>query len=142
MYSGTPPVATIEMVNFRGSNRRLAVWALLAGLLLRALTPAGYMPAASNSGSLFALCPEQLPPGFVLPGATNGHEHHHGSAEDGASSETDSCQVGHMLSSAAAIGEPDPGEPFSFGAPVVSVQPAVPLRSAASFVLRSRGPPA
>ncbi|MGB5489483.1 MAG: hypothetical protein WBM76_01525 [Woeseiaceae bacterium] len=129
-------------MKIRVSTRHLAVWALLAGLALRAVTPLGYMPAAFGSGSLFALCPGQLPPGFVLPGATNDHEHHHHSTDDTSSSEPDSCQMGHLLSSAAAIGEIDRAETVFLQHADVAEQPATPSPSAARLVIRSRGPPA
>jgi len=129
-------------VFFRPDIRNLAVWALVAGLLLRAATPLGYMPGSVGSGLLFELCPGQLPAGFVLPGATSGHEHHHHSTGDDAPAEPDTCQIGHLLSSAAAVGEFDSSEPVSFEPAVVTTKPAARAHSAAQFVRRSRGPPA
>jgi hypothetical protein len=70
---------------------------MLCGLVLRALTPVGYMPASAGSGLLFELCPDQLPVGVTL--ATPGHEHHahHHESEEASS---DACDLGHMLASA------------------------------------------
>ena len=38
---------------------------LSAALLLRAVSPAGYMPAAAGTGLLFEFCPEGIPAGFM-----------------------------------------------------------------------------
>lgn len=77
---------------------------LLAGLLIRALTPLGYMPAAEGSGLLFELCPDQMPAGFVLQSKDSSARHHHhtNSDEGQQSTEPDQCQVGHLLFSAMA----------------------------------------
>jgi len=89
---------------FCSAFKRSAVFVLLAGLLLRALTPLGYMPAAPSSGLLFELCPDQVPPGFVLQDAgKSAHHHHHGNSDDARpGTETDQCQIGHLLFSAVA----------------------------------------
>lgn len=91
---------------FCSAHKRFAVLVLFSGLLLRALTPLGYMPAAPGSGLLFELCPDQIPPGFVLQDAGNSahhHHHHHGNSDDAPpSTEPDQCQIGHLLFSAVA----------------------------------------
>jgi len=88
----------------RTSNKQLIAIALLAGLVLRAVTPLGYMPAAPGSGLLFELCPDQLPAGVEMQvSATSAHHHHHGNTDDGATdAEPDRCQIGHLLFSAVA----------------------------------------
>jgi hypothetical protein len=78
--------------------------ALLAGLLLRAMTPLGYMPASPGSGLLFELCPDQLPAGFVVQDSgTTAHHHHQGDSDNASTdAEPDQCQIGHLLFSAVA----------------------------------------
>jgi len=129
----------------RPAIRHFAVWTLLAGLLLRAATPVGYMPGSAGSGLLFELCPGQLPAGFVLPGAQQGHDHHnhagHG-ADDTRQAEPDTCQMGHLLSSAVAVGDVDTSESVSFEPAIIATQAANRVRSTARLVHRSRGPPA
>ena len=70
---------------------------LLCGFVIRALAPAGYMPATAGSGLLFELCPDQLPVGVSF--AASGHDHHahHHESEEAAS---DACDLGHILASA------------------------------------------
>ncbi len=103
VFHGDFGPASLNPVMLRSALRHTAVFVLLAGLLLRAATPLGYMPAASGSGFLFELCPGQLPAGFVLPGQSAAHEHHHHGVEDNSSVEPDSCPIGHLLSSTATV---------------------------------------
>jgi hypothetical protein len=114
---------------------------LLAGLILRAATPAGYMPAAPGSGLLFELCPGQLPVGVSLPG-TNSHNHHHHSAEDDSQSEPDRCQMGHLLSSVVAVDDALAEESLRFEAADITIPPPAAKPSALLSAYRSRGPPA
>ena len=84
--------------------RRKPALLLVAALLLRAVIPAGYMPAAVGSGLWFELCPEGLPAEFaeLLTGDTA--HHHHGDADsENAGDDAHQCAVGHMLLSAAAM---------------------------------------
>ena len=60
----------------RADFTRYPALALTAALVLRALMPLGYMPAAPGSGLLFELCPDQLPPGISM--AHGAAHHHHG----------------------------------------------------------------
>ena len=132
-------------VKIRAASSQLALWALCVGLLLRAATPVGYMPTALSSGLLFELCPGQLPAGFVLPGTQQGHEHHHHSGhagDDDRQAEPDTCQVGHLLLSATAVGEFDIGEAIAFEPAVATTRNVIRARSAQRSVHRSRGPPA
>jgi hypothetical protein len=114
----------------------------VAGLLLRAAAPLGYMPASVGSGLLFEMCPGQLPAGLVLPGATPTHKHHHHGTEAETPDETDTCQIGHLLLSASVVGDIDTGE-FDRAPPVpIAALPATAVQSAARLHHRPRGPPA
>jgi hypothetical protein len=88
---------------------------LLAGVVLRAFIPAGYMPAAPGKGLLFELCHDGLPAGFME--ALGGHGHHashgghqasHGGHDDHASG--GDCSIGHILS-LAFIDEAETAQP-------------------------------
>jgi hypothetical protein len=81
---------------------------LMAGVVLRAFIPAGYMPAAPGKGLLFELCHDGMPAGFMQ--ALGGHGHHagHGGHEDHASG--GDCSIGHILS-LAFIDAPDTAQP-------------------------------
>lgn len=129
-------------MNFRLNIRNVAACALLVGLILRAATPLGYMPASPGSGLLFELCPGQLPAGFMLPGQPEGHDHHHHSGDDDARSEPDTCQIGHILSSTAAVDDADSDVGALFEPPVIPTRRAIAARFATHFVHRPRGPPA
>jgi len=93
----------------RRDYRHLAIVCVLAGIVLRALTPLGYMPSSLDSGYLFELCPEQLPAGFLVAKVAPGHQHHHdhgGSSSDSPATTADQCQIGHLLFSAIAADTP------------------------------------
>ena len=80
---------------------RILVTVLLAGVLLRAFVPAGYMPAAPGKGLLFELCHDGLPAGFMQ--ALGGHGHHGGHSGHGGHDEHAAgadCSIGHILSMA------------------------------------------
>lgn len=100
------------------------------------------MPASVGSGLLFELCPDQLPAGFVLPGEGHSHQHHHQSPDDNAPTEPDSCQIGHILSSAAAPGDLDSDEADTLQPAFVVSAPATLAHFARRLAFRSRGPPA
>ncbi len=126
--------------------RYLLLPTLLFGLALRAVTPLGYMPASAGSGLLFELCPDQLPPGYVLPGAdSSAHEHHH-HHNDGdslqAAAGADLCQFGHLLFSAMPT---DDGDGI-VSATAITQQPILPIVVATPGTVpsayRSRAPPA
>jgi len=114
----------------------------LVGLLLRAATPLGYMPASPGSGLLFELCPGQLPAGFILPGPPNGHDHHHHSSDDDIRSEPDTCQIGHILSSTAALDDADSDGGGRFEPIAIETRFAITARSATHLAYKPRGPPA
>jgi hypothetical protein len=129
---------------FRSDYRRLAIVCVLAGFALRALAPLGYMPSVAGSGLLFELCPEQLPPGFVLSSTSSHHDHHNhaSSAASAPADGADQCQVGHLLFSAIAIDAPaiDALAITSFSEFIPATDTTF-SRTAATFY-RSRAPPA
>jgi hypothetical protein len=114
---------------------------LSAALLLRAVIPAGYMPAAAGSGLLFELCPLGIPVEMaqVLAGEAG---HHHGHADIGDSgTDEHQCQVGHMLLSAAAVDnawQPDLAAP----ALALSTVATYSYKKVSRKHYHSRGPPA
>lgn len=126
----------------RPAIRYNALCILLAGLILRAITPLGYMPASPGSGLLFELCPGQLPASFTLPGKTPGHDHHNQGAEDKSQPEPDHCPIGHLLSAAVTVDDGLSDErarvqAADFTIPPSAVRPQTPFSA-----FRSRGPPA
>jgi len=118
---------------------RALVTVLLAGIVLRAFVPAGYMPAAPGKGLLFELCHDGLPAGFMQ--ALGGHGHHAGhSAHDEHSSASD-CSIGHILS-LAFIDEDSMAEPAI--QPALGIFVAVPLQQLLrgfAGVYSARAPP-
>lgn len=113
---------------------------LSAALLLRAVIPAGYMPAAAGSGLLFEFCPEGVPSEFmqVLSGDT-AHDHGHSGHSD-HSSDTHHCPVGHLLLSAAAVD--DAPQPIVVPATVpVTTTSTYSYSSVSRSNYHSRGPP-
>ena len=103
--------------------------AVMVGVVMRALIPAGYMLAGPDSKTLFVLCPDRLPQALVASMAGTGHDHH-GHHDSGAEAPAaDTCDVGHLLTVAAvaddalmtqaAIG-PSPHELSPNGPPVIS----------------------
>jgi len=70
----------------------------LAGVLLRAVIPAGYMPATPGKGLLFELCHNGLPVNFIA--ALDGHGHHAGHGGHEEHSAAGDCSIGHILSMA------------------------------------------
>ncbi len=114
---------------------------LFAALLLRAVIPAGYMPAAAGSDFLFEFCPEGIPASFMRsvagdPGHKHGHMDHGDSGHD-----DHRCPVGHMLLSAIAGDD-------AWQAEAAPVLPALYTRQDDSFTnvsrtnYSSRDPPA
>ena len=115
---------------------------LVAALLLRAVIPAGYMPASAGSGLWFELCPDGLPAGFaeLLSGDTE--HHHHGKADsETAGGDNHQCAVGHMLLSAAAMDNSSQAADLALDLP-----PAIPsmysFTSTSPNYYQSRAPPA
>ena len=143
---------------FRSRLKRITLLPLLlAGVTLRALVPAGYMPAAAGSGLLFELCHERLPAGFMAALAVDdAHAHHsahhpahHSAHHHGSHDQHDEhgegvgdCSMGHLLL-LAAIDTVEPAGLPEFGWASTPID-----RSAAAFSPRRshatspRGPPA
>ena len=126
---------------------------VLAGALLRALVPAGYMPASVGSGLLFELCHDGMPVEFMAAlageaGSGHAHGHHHGphdhSAEDhaaGTSTAMGSCSIGHLLSMVAlddAIPDAEAAalDPLHYRHREVGF-----IRADLRYALAARGPP-
>ncbi len=65
-------------------KRRAIAWVLLPALLLRALTPVGFMPMHDAQGSLYlAFCPG-IGDTMLPPMADDPHRDHHGATHDHA----------------------------------------------------------
>ena len=118
---------------------RTLVTVLLAGVVLRAFVPAGYMPAAPGKGLLFELCHDGLPAGFMK--ALGGHTHHagHGGHDDHAAG--GDCGIGHILSM-AVIDEVDAPQSMNLSAPGIFVAaPLQRLLRGHTAVYSARAPP-
>ncbi len=122
-------------------NRRLRYTGLLllgAALLLRAAIPVGYMPSAAGTGLLFEFCPENVPAGFMqMLAGDHGHHSHHDSHDD-----NHHCPVGHLLSSAIAVGDPVQFAPVLPEPELNVVAYSVGVGTTASRNYYSRAPPA
>ena len=112
---------------------------LLAGVLLRAFIPAGYMPAGPGNGLLFELCDDALPAGFTAD--LNSHAHHadHG-AHDEHGSDGD-CSIGHILTLAFIDAAGVPNLPVAPPVNVVAVIIAELRPIAREYAYAPRGPP-
>lgn len=127
----------------RSSIRRQFLFvAALATLLLRALTPEGYMPGSPDSGLLYELCPDGMPAEIMQTLAGGGHHHHHhGHGDEPSVSATEQCPIGHMLASAVAV---DVSAPLDIAPDASLLVAAVPAACQRRQVVdyRSRSPPA
>ena len=86
--------------NMRMTLRRLATFAVVAGLLTRALIPTGYMPGNLLAGEFMVLCPVGLP--ALAQSLGHGHHDGHDGGHDGAMVDADrACPIGAALSYAA-----------------------------------------
>ena len=113
-----------------------ALLLIAAAFVLRAATPAGYMPAGAGSGLLFKFCPEGVPAEFLQHVAGDADHDHSGHADG-----DHRCPVGHMLTSAAAVD--DTWQPDIAPATHVLVASfARSARSASGTHYHPRGPPA
>jgi len=124
--------------------RTLAIVSVLTGFALRALAPVGYMPSAVGNGLLFELCPEQLPPGFVLSSTSSHHEHHNQATSETPqpADSTDQCQIGHLLFSAIAVDASavDGNQKLAISEFIPSAITTISRTTASAY--RSRAPPA
>jgi hypothetical protein len=129
----------------RRDYRQLAIVCVLAGIVLRALTPLGYMPSSLDSGYLFELCPEQLPAGFLVAKVAPGHQHHHdhgSSSSDSPATTPDQCQIGHLLFSAIAADTPTLDLPEAAAQDKFVPAADKELRRTTLTAYRTRAPPA
>jgi len=131
----------------RRNQQRFAITCILAGIVLRAFTPMGYMPSSLGSGFLFEICPEQLPAGFTFNSSASRLEshHNHGAAASDSPSTADAadqCQIGHLLFAALAVDSspidlPAATLPDDFLVPTSRLFSRAPLAA-----YRTRAPPA
>jgi len=134
-------------MSFSIRKRQLLLVAALATLVLRALTPDGYMPGSANGGLLYELCPDGMPAEIMQALAGGGHHHHHhgsdqsGSDDNAAVTATEQCPIGHMLASAIAADSGSTPEAIPV-TPVFHDKTAAVLFRAPATVYRSRAPPA
>jgi hypothetical protein len=120
-------------------HSRVLLPVLLAGVVLRAFVPAGYMPAAPGKGLLFELCHDGMPVEFMSALAGHGQHGHHGAHEDHGS--TSDCSIGHILALAFADAPETPDIPI-VPATGFQVSLVAPMRLASSrFAYAARGPP-
>lgn len=129
-------------MQFATRKWRALLTVLLAGIVLRAFVPAGYMPAAPGKGLLFELCHDGVPAGFME--ALGGHGHHSGHAGHGDHDEhsaTGDCSIGHILSM-AVIDEVDSQQAAILSAPGIFVAaPLQRLLRGHTGVYSARAPP-
>ena len=114
---------------------------VITALAMRAVIPAGYMPAAAGSGLLFELCPTAVPADVLK--AIAGSEHHHDHSDGGRESHfnAEQCPIGQLLSVATAVDVTYlVSDAPQAVAPAVDVLP--PPGSATPLNSRSRSPPA
>lgn len=118
---------------------RVLLLVLLAGVVLRAFVPAGYMPAAPGKGLLFELCHDGMPVGFMTALAGHGEHGHHGAHEEHGS--THDCSIGHILALAFADAPDTPDIPI-LPAKGFQAKLATRMRLASRrFAYAPRGPP-
>jgi len=124
---------------------RALLTVLLAGIVLRAFVPAGYMPAAPGKGLLFELCHDGVPAGFME--TLGGHGHHSGHAGHAGHGDHDEhaggadCSIGHILSM-AVIDEVDAPQAAILAAPGILVAaPLQRLLRGHTGVYSARAPP-
>ena len=113
---------------------------LFAALLLRAVIPAGYMPAGADSDLWFEFCPEGVSAEFMQALAGESSDgHHHDNSHD--NHDDHKCPVGHMLSSAAAVDHSWQPAIVPADAPLTTITHYA-FTSVSRTNYHSRGPPA
>jgi len=125
----------------RSTFKKAALLAFMAGLLIRVMTPLGYMPAAPGSGLLFELCPDRLPPGILLPQEAASAHHHHANSGDRAGADGDQCQLGHLLFSALTADSPQADVAAEYSPGTALPLPATLISHPLVSGYQSRGPP-
>ncbi len=131
------------------NDRRWLIGVLLVTLLVRALIPAGFMPATDRPLS-FQICPDGFP-AALLGSAQDPHAHHHlhhnGGEAGGAPHNHGSASAEHCVFAAAAAAGAVAFAP-TFSAPAVNLgAPQSPyvsptIESRRYRVQQPRGPPA
>ncbi len=122
---------------------QLTLVLLLSGFVLRALTPAGYMPGSLADGTAFVLCPNSAPGAglFLQRNDDSAHHHRHGAPDEPPSeSPWEFCPFGVAFAPAAPAPEPVPTLDLS-AIFVAASAPPVLLRFAYVRAVRARGPP-
>jgi hypothetical protein len=134
---------------FGTTSRHLVTGIVFVGFALRALTPAGYMPAPIGADGPFALCPNSNPGlSLILEQVAGPKAHHHGAhnhnAQETPGAENkapwENCKFGAASGVVAPITEIQTDIAFAatplVAALAVSIIRARPLRT-----VRVRGPP-
>jgi hypothetical protein len=80
-------------------RRTATVTALLAALLLRALIPAGFMPAVGAGSLALVFCA----PGMAAGAGAHAHQHHHGQHGTGGTGHSAAAQCPFAQSAAPAL---------------------------------------
>ena len=119
---------------------RVLLSVLMAGIVLRAFIPAGYMPAAPGKGLLFELCHEGLPVSFMAA-LDDGHGHHAHNDSHSEHAAAGDCSIGHLLSMAFIDGSQivEPAIQPSLG--ILVTAPLQQLLRGFSGVYSARAPP-
>ena len=129
------------------SHYRFGVALVLATLVLRAATPAGYMPAAVGNGLPFEMCSSAVPAEILAAISGTGHHHHHhhhaghGSGESAGQFNAGDCPIGQALSAEVAYDD-TPAAVIALAEAPFNANVPVALRSLEQPVRRSRDPPA
>jgi hypothetical protein len=137
------------MKTFGTNSRHWLAGIVFAGFVLRALTPAGYMPAPIGADGPFALCPNSNPGLSQLLSQVGGPKAHHHGAHDhnaqgtpGAENKApwESCKFGAASGAAAPVADIRTDIPVAapvlVATTIVTIIRAMPLRT-----IRVRGPP-
>lgn len=134
------------MSKFERSSRRLLAASLLFGLVLRAITPIGYMPGSLAEGTPFVLCPGSTPGASYFTSRSSNDHSHHAHQHDTTNGEStaapwDVCPFGTAFVYAAPAAELRFDEPI-FGLVIAAAQASQVIRNAPSRIFLARAPPA
>lgn len=134
---------------FGTDMRRWVAGFVFVGFALRALTPAGYMPAPFDADGPFALCPNSNPGLSQLLSHTAGttaHHHsvhiHNAQATPGSESDApwETCKFGAASGAAAPLSEIQTDLSYA-ETPFLAVLPVSIIRPRPLRAVRVRGPP-
>ena len=130
---------------FSQNQRRWLISALLIALVVRALIPAGFMPATDRPFS-FQICPDGYP-AHLLKAAQDPHAAHHHDDSTGGTHEHSSARSEHCVFAAAAGAAPFAFVPtlcavaVGLGAPDFFLT-SLTVESQRHRIQQPRGPPA